>query len=1124
MSLQIIYGTAGIGKTTYLFEEIQEKVKQNTKYPIKMITPEQFSFTAEKQLLETSPKKSMIMAEVITFARMAYRILNEVGGKTRMRLASSGRAMLLDHILLTNKNNFSFLGSSDENVDMIARQLTELKKHRVKVNTLKEVMENTEDKYLKTKLQDVANIYELYANTINNNYIDENDSLTLLADKLEQSEEFKNCDIYIDEFVGFTTQEYEILRKLMKQSHKINITICADNLNENTNPDVDVFYANKKTANRILEIAKQEKVEIEEPICLNANFSKLNKQNRFKSPELAHLAESMSLPFYQKYEEKTETISLFLANNPYAEIEQVAIQITKLVKQGYRYEDIAVITKDISSYASLCKVIFASYDIPVFIDEKKDLSNNPLVRFILALLEIFAKNWSYEAVIGYSKTGFLDLEARDIALLENYCIKYGIKGSKWYKAEWNFYDETEEEKASILYSKEKVVKPLMEFKAKLQGLKTVKEITTALYKFLKENNINEKLQEKIQILNQQGELEKAKEYEISFQTIMNLFDEIVLILGEQNITFDKYAKVFKMGLGQSDLGTIPATLDQVIVGDVDRSRSHKVKVAFLIGLNDGKFPSIHKEEGFLDDSDREVLKENGIELAKGTQEALYDDNFNIYKAFTTAEERLYLSYVSSDNEGKSLRPSILVNKIKRIFPNLQEQSDVVSRKSEILLKQTTFDELLIQLRNFKEGEKIDDIWFQVYYYYQLHEPEKLESSLRALDYQNIPETLKKENLQKLYGNNLKTSVSRLEQYQACPFSYYLKYGLKLKEKNTFQVATVDTGNFMHEVIDSFFEYLEENNISVKQISEEQVKEITEEIVQEKLTLKKYDIFNSIPRYRILAQRLKKVIVKSMWYIVQSIQYSEFEVLGHEVEFKEGKEFEPIIFELQGGKKVEITGKIDRMDIAKTPDGNYIRIIDYKSSVKHINLNEVLAGLQLQLLTYLDATCKRENLLPAGVFYFGLIESIIDGNSQMDEEQIKEELRKKFRMQGLILADSQIVKKMDTTLQTGKSNIVDVQIKKDGEVSEKTNTLNRKQFEKLQLYMDKIIKQISQEILSGKISIEPYYRIQGKKTPCEYCSYKPICQFSQTTKNNYRYIANANKEFIFEQINSYNSQP
>lgn len=1116
MSLRIIYGTAGTGKSTYMFQEIQEKSKQKKQEKIKIITPEQFSFTAEKKLLDFAPSNSVLSAEVITFNRMAYRILEEVGGKTKKHLTKSGRVMLLDEILLSQKNDFTFLGKTDENIDMIATQITELKKHQVSVDTLREITQSTQDVYLQKKLQDIYKIYEAYTTRVQNQYIDENDNLTILAERLEQSSQFQDSDIYLDEFVGFTLQEYNILRKLMKISKTVTVTVCADNLDENTNPDHDIFYANKQTVARLMKIAREENVIVEESICLKSE--ELATKQRFKTPELKHLAENMGEAFYRKYEKEAQNLSVFLANNPYSEIEHIAIEITKLVKEnGYRYEEISVITKDIGTYGSLCKAIFRSYHIPVFMDEEKDLSENVLIKWMLSLLDIFVKNWSYEAVLGYVKTGFTSLDEQEISLLENYSLKWGLKGSKWYAKEWKFYDETEDEKQMILYAKGQVVEPLMRLKEQLKGLKTVKQITQNLYNFMLENHIPEILEKKIAHLEKINELERMNEYITSWKVVTQVLEELIHVLGEEEITFERYSKILKMGFETSHLGAIPGTADQVIIGDTDRSRSHKVKAVFIIGLNDGSFPGNHKEEGFLDDRDREVLKEQGIELAKGTMEQLYDDHFNIYKAFTTAEEKLYLSYVSSDSEGKSLRPSIMLNKVKRMFPMLQEESDVVERKSEILLASTTFDELLINLRKFQEGEEIDKVWFQLYRYYQTYEPEKLASSLRALQYKNIPEKLQKQNLEKLYGNTLKTSISRLEQYEACAFSYYLKYGLKLQEQSTFQVGTIDTGNFMHEVIDSFFEYLEEKELSVKQLSEEQVTQITEEIVQEKLTLKRYDIFQSIPKYRVLAQRLKRVIVRSMGYIVNSLKYSEFEVFGHEMEFKQGKDYPPIVLELQDGKKVEITGKIDRVDIAKTPEGNYIRIIDYKSSIKNIDLNEVLAGLQLQLLTYLDATCKKEDVLPAGVFYFPLIDPILNSERSLAEEQIKEELQKQFKMKGLILADVNVVKKMDTNLVSGNSNIVPAYINKEGEVSDKASTLNRKQFENLQNYMEKILKQISTEILEGNIKIEPYYQVQNRKTPCEYCIYKSICQFNQVTKNDYRYISNNSKEYVLEQM-------
>ena len=659
---------------------------------------------------------------------------------------------------------------------------------------------------------------------------------------------------------------------------------------------------------------------------------------------------------------------------------------------------------------------------------------------------------------------------------------------------------------------------MLKFKNSLMRVKTVKNITESIYNFLIEQKIDKILTKKINEFQQNNMPELAKQYETSWQIIMNVLDEINMVLGEETISFEKYSNILKIGLKNSGLGAIPGTKDQVIFGDVDRSRSHKVRSVFIIGLNDGVFPGSYKQEGFFNDKDREKLKNEGLELAKGTEEKLYDDNFNIYKAFTTAEENLYLSYASSDIDGKAMRASILINKMKKIYRNIKEESDIIERKSEILLKDTTFEELLTNLREYKDGEKIDNIWFNVFNYYMKNDKNRLQSSISSLNYTNIPEKIKKEEIEKLYGNTLTTSISQIEKYSSCPFSYYLKYGLGLSEKETSKVQPIDTGTFMHEVIDEFFDKIEENNISIKTIEEDNVNRLIDEIIDEKLNLKKNYIFNMMKKYIVLIKRLRKAIKLSMKYIINSIKYSDFEILGHEIEFKKGRQYDPIEIELADGKKVEITGKIDRVDIAKTAEGNYIRIIDYKSSIKNIDLNEVEAGLQLQLLTYVDAICKKEKTEPAGALYFSLIEPIIKSSEKLTEEQIEEEIKKQFKMNGLILADVNIVKKMDKTLENGNSKIIPAYINKEGNLSDKPNSVNREQFERLQKYTMKLLEQISESILTGNINIKPYYSIKKKSTPCEYCSYKSICNFdSKMANNDYNYIPNREKADILEEI-------
>ena len=1119
MSLQIIYGRSGTGKSEYIFKQIAKKIEEDTKRKIYIVTPEQFSFTAEKKLLSSISGSAVINAEVLTFGRMAHRVIQEKKRASAKMLSSCGKSMLVYDILFDKKKELSFIGKSSENVELICTQITEFKKHGITVDILKDTIENIDDEYLKIKLNDMLKVYEKYNEEIEDKYMDENDNLSILISELEDADEYKNCDFYIDEFVGFTKQEYDIIRLLLRNNN-IYITSCMDLLEESNMPDTDVFYSNKKTMQRILDIANEESVDILKPVFLD-------KKYRFKNEELSHLEENIYGMPYKIYDKKIENIELFLANNQYSEIEYVCEEIVKLVRdKGYKYNEISIITKSLDSYSNLCKAIFSKYNIHVFIDEKQDLSQNVLVRYMLAVLNIYAKNWSFESVFEYIKTGFLDIDPMDIHILENYALKWGIKANKWYLGEWNFYDESDEEKEKILHIRELLIVPLTDLKRKLAGQKDVKDITKCLYNFLIEQGIDKKLENKIAKLQKINETQKAQEYEKSWKVIMNVLDEIVNMLGDKKVSFEKYADVLKMGLGASGLGKIPITQDQVIVGDVDRSRSHKVKAVFIIGLNDGTFPGNYKDEGFFNDNDREKLKQKGAELAKGSLELLYDDNFNIYKAFSTSEEKLYLSYASSELEGKQLRPSIFINRIKKIFPKLIEKSDVVNKdvEKDIINEAKAFEDLLDTLRKWKDENDINEDEAKkcamLYQYFSNSDKwkDRLKFSMQAMNYTNVPEDISKEEIQKLYGNTLRTSISRLEQYKSCPFSYYLKYGLKLSDKSEFKIEAVDTGTFMHDVIDSFFEKVEESNLNIKLLDDDKIQKIVDEIIDEKLQLKQNYIFTSIPKYRVLAGRLKKVIKQSMKYIVDSLKFSKFDVLGHEMEFKSQKEYPPIEIKLENGKTVEITGKIDRIDIAKTAEGNYIRIIDYKSSVKDINLNEVKAGLQLQLLTYMDAVCEIEDVLPAGVLYFNLIDPTIKANSHLYQEEIEFELRKQFKMKGLILADIDVAQMMDTNLEKGSSNVIPAYVDKDGNLSQKSSSVTRKQFEDLQKYTKNMLSKISEEILSGKIDVKPYYKVKGGKTPCEYCGYKSICQFNNgICKNSYYYIGNINKDAILEQI-------
>lgn len=1110
MSLRLIYGRAGSGKSQYCFEEISHIISKEQK--IYIITPEQFSFTAEQKLLEMLPQKASIHAEVLTFQRMAYRVMNEVGGINKVPLSSSGKAMLLKRILEQEKKELCFLGKSEETIDTVNTAITEFKKHAIGVEELRQAVENTKNEYLKAKLRDLSKLYEAYEDKITDNYIDEEDILTVLSHQLSKTDLYGDTVIYLDEFVGFTKQEQQILRQLLKVAKQVNVTVCTDSLQESKKKETDIFASNKQTALQLLQIAREEGIAIEQDIVLEKN-------RRFKTEELSHLEQYLYAPKSEAYVKEVNHIHLELAMNPFTEIEEVATQIIQLVRQKqYRYHDIAVIAKNLDTYSNLAKAVFARYEIPLFLDEKKELSQNILIKYILAMLEIFSKSWSWEAMFNYLKTGLCPIPQEDIFALENYCLKWGIRGSKWYKEEWQMAD-SQEEKEQMNALRKRIIEPLLTFGQKLDKTKTVKEITKAMYEFLEENHTQEQLQQKMDALEEMGQLELAEEYALSWDILIDVLDELVMVLQEEKISFEEYAKILKIGLKNSGLGKIPGTCDQVIMGDVERSRTHKVKAVFLVGLNDGIFPSVRKEEGFLNDEERNHLKEEGIELAKNTLEALYEDNFNSYKAFTTAEQEMYLSYSSSDSSGKSLRPSMLIPKIKKIYPSLKEESNILQENNVITTKRATFDQLLLQIRRYQDGETIDSIWFSVWDIYakDAQWKQRLEEAVKGLKYTNEPAKLNSQNVQKLYGDTIQTSISRLEQYKRCAFSFYLKYGLQLAPKNTFKIQSLDTGTFMHDVVDDFFDQVLQRQLKLKELTQEQLEEIIENIINEKLTLHRNYIFTSTAKYVVLTKRLKKVILTSMKYIIQSITQSDFDVVGNEVEFRKNATYPPITIELDDGKKIELTGKIDRIDLAQDKEGKYLRIIDYKSSVKNIDLNEVVAGLQLQLLTYLDAVTKLEEVIPAGVLYFNVIDPIIKAGKNKTQEEIELEIKKKFKMQGLILADVTVVRKMDKTLEKGASTLIPAYIDASDTISSKmSSSVTKEQFEQLQKYTYTLMKQIAKEMLSGSISLKPYYQMKNKKTPCEYCEYKTICQFN-SNQNGYNYIPNLDKHEVLEKI-------
>ncbi|WP_127836861.1 helicase-exonuclease AddAB subunit AddB [Clostridium prolinivorans] len=1145
MSLRFIFGRAGSGKSRFCLENIKKSVLDNKDdKKIIYLVPEQFTFQADKNLVYTLGEKGIHKVQVLSFTRMAQVVLGEVGGITRLHMKSSGRNMLIYKILDEVKDKlkvFSRASKQQGFVDIMSDIISEFKRYNINPEELDIVLTQLNDnEVLKDKIQDISLIFQKFEEYLHKNYIDTEDELMLLVEKLKETSIYDGAEIWIDEFSTFTPLQYNVIEQLFLKCKRVNITLTTDCLINGGNADntdnTDVFMPIKNTENKLVNIAAKNNIPYEKPICLDGETP-----FRFKeSKEIAHLEKYFFKFPYNIYSENTKDVSIFRGLNMYSEIRNTASNIIRLVRdENLRFKDIAVVTRDLGNYEKLVEAIFTEYNIPYFIDKRRDINSNPLIILLNSVMEIFTKNWSYESVFRYLKTGLIDIEREEIDIIENYVLSNGIRGKKWLEDEWNYsfeynFNNIEKEEESfqrINDIKNKIANPLIKLQNKVKGKNKVKEICTNIYEFLVEIRAGEKIENFVLKFEREKQLDLANEYSQVWNVVMDLLSQLVEVLGEEEVKLEEFIKIMRIGINEYDVGVIPASLDEVLVGDIERVKSHEVSAIFIIGVNDGIFPRISDKEGILNDKDRENLKNLGIEIAGDTKSQAFEEQFLIYRALTIGGKYLRISYPIADFEGKSMRPSIIISRMKKIFPKIKEESDIIKGNSdeetlrEIVGESSTFNELIAAIKEEIEGKEINPIWWDAYRWYLKDEKwrERCKRAFSGLSYKNQVSKVDSNKIKKLYGYPLKLSVSRLERYAQCPFAYYIQYGLKAQERKIYDFSMPDLGTFLHEVLDEFANVLDKEAVTFRDVDEKFTQEAITQIVEEKINGKTGYILNSSPRYKYISNKLKRVLVKSVNIISEHVKRSKFNPVGHEVSFESKGDYPPIDIILPSGDKIELIGRIDRVDELETENGIYIRIIDYKSGNKAFKLSDVYYGLQLQLLIYLDAIISNKEkyiekgVIPGGIFYFKIDDPIVkvDGNS--NEDEIKKAILRELKMKGILLKDIEIIKAMDLTItetKEGYSLIIPARVtQKSGVVDSQTSSATLEEFEILRKYARKMVINICEDMLNGNISIKPYK--QNKNTPCEYCEFKSICQFDASIKENkYKYLNEKKNEEIW----------
>lgn len=1144
MPLRIIYGRAGTGKTNYCINEIKKKIDNNENNNYILIVPEQFTFQTENRILEAIGEKSVLNAEVLSFKRIAHRIFNTCGGLTKKIIKDAGKNMVIYKVLEELSDNMKYFGiasKKDGFIDVISTLISELKKYDISDENLEVMLDEVEDEALKDKLNDIRGILENFNYKLHKNYIDGEDQLSIALEHLKSCDLYKDAEIWIDEFNTFTPQQMSIIVELIKRAKVVNITLPMDEGNTRFK-DVDLFNATKSTERRLLRALEENNLSFKGYINLNEDIPYRFKDN----DELAHLERQLySYPFVS-YEKAQNSIRLYKANNSYDELEFIAKDILRLVRdKGFRYKDISLICRNIDSYEKIASVIFDQYEIPYYIDKKLDVASNPLVILINSAMDIISKNWTYESVFKYLKSGLIVIDREDIDKLENYILAYGIKGAKWKEEQWDYYSSSSFKNSEITENqiqelneindiKHWVESPLLSLEDKCKGKKSVKEFAIALYEFLEDDlDISAKFEEKITAFEENGLISKVKEYSNIMDILIEVLEQCVDILGDEIVDLKEFLRIINVGFSKYEMGVVPVSIDQVNVGDITRIKSRGARAIYVVGVNDGILPAVNKEEGILSDKDRNNLKDKGIQLASDTKTKVFEEQFLVYTALTIAREYLVLTYPLADFEGKALRPSIIVHRMKKIFPHIKEESsgfNIIENRDKfynISAKQPTFNDLIMMIRRNFDDENTDDYWGDVYKYFMDDDEweRKLNNIIRALEYSNM-EKISSDKVKKLYASEngkFQFSVSKLERYAQCPFAYYIQYGLKAKDRKIYEFSAPDLGSFMHEILDEFTNEVKEKSIAWSELNQEKCRDIVNHLVNKQLDENKGSILNSSYRYKYFTDRFKRIITKSVMVIAEQMKKSDFEVFQNEFAFGGNSDGGQIKITLPDGENVFLTGRIDRIDKLELDGNNYIRIIDYKSGTQNFDLNKLFNGLQIQLLVYLDILLRNsekiigDQALPGAMLYFKIDDPIIKSNKELSEEEVKELVLKELKLDGLMLRDVDVVKSMDNDIEEGGySLIIPARVNKSGELAKSKALISEEQFDLIRKYVNKKVIELSEMMLNGNIDIEPCK--DGEKTFCEYCSYSYICQFDLSIENNnYKRIKKEKEEVLWEAI-------
>lgn len=1096
MSLRFVFGGSGSGKSTYVFEEMLKKAKENPEKQFFVMVPDQFTMSTQKKLCQMSRTGGIMNIDVQSFSRMVYRISEEVGEKNKTLLDDTGKNLILRNIALQKEDELVILGQKLRRpgyIHEVKSMISEFYQYAISPTDLEEMIEQAKGKgNLPYKLADLKVLYEGFQTFIKDQFMTSEESMLSLCRMISKSKLLKDCEIVFDGFTGFTPLQCQVLYEILRVAERVTITLCADGREDvlYAGKEQSLFALSQQTYSKLCQFADKEQINVEENLFL----TKKPVYRLAANAELAFLEAQLFRYQGKTYQNPTENIGIHEAQNLVSEVQQVCHQIKKQIREnGYCYRDIAVVTGDLNRYAHIVQREFERYDIPYFLDQNRGVLYHPMTEYLKKALEIIKRNFSYESVMGFLKSGMTQMTLEEVDLLSLYLKKYGIRFKKAFQ---NPFVKGKQD--PLLERAEQIRQKLMEEIAPLlEKPRTASDYVTALYEICVRASLQMKCNEMARQFEEKEDYSRAKEYEKIYAECMNLFDQIYQLLGEEKVSVDEFLEIFEAGLSEIQIGTIPQNVDQVVVGDMERSRLGEIKSLFFLGVNDGVIPGKGSTGGFLSMMEREFFLQLGREMAPSARQQIFVQRLYLYQNMTKPTEKLQLSYVKMTGDGKQALPSYLVRVVKGLYPKIRltaENTDSQeSMFEQVETLQDGLDDLAELMRIYvnrevaagsaQEKRLISDLRVGLCAYKQHLLLQQLCAAATLLYY---PQKLSAETARLLYQEKDKGSISRLETFAACQYAQFLKYGLGLKTPEEYAFTTMDLGNIYHEVLHALFGEAAKEKKTILDLSKDEVEEKIDSCMESLVHTYGNDILLDNERNKFRVTQMKKVLRQS----VDTLQY----------QLQKGT-FEPKFFEKNfviNGQQ-DLIGKVDRVDLLQVEDKMYVKIIDYKSSSKTFDEANLFYGLSLQLPLYLFAMTQKvkeqkrnSEVIPAAMHYFCLDNPIIKEEDLKKEENPMVALYKNMRVEGVTLESDEVLQNLDQDFAT-ESDVLKVKRKKDGYLTAASQTVTREQMELYLAYAKEKAEKLTESIKDGNIAINPVVVEGATKDSCTFCAYRPVCR-------------------------------